>query len=124
MGEVLVDEATAGAGRSDLSVNLVSTVDMLEPVKESRGLTANRARRIKRINYVGWIAGTYLGIDTLEMSGAYSQGGIASRARAYVRGKLLHAQHSKGHPGRPRQRFWGFASHSRPRNGATRKRGK
>lgn len=36
-------------GDRDLSANLVSTVDILETVKESRGLTANRGRRIKSV---------------------------------------------------------------------------
>lgn len=36
-------------GDQDLSANLVSTVDILETVKESRGLTAARGRRIKGV---------------------------------------------------------------------------
>ncbi|HNP80174.1 MAG TPA: hypothetical protein PKN47_01825 [Nitrospira sp.] len=36
-------------GDQDLSANLVSTVDILETVKESRGLTAARSRRIKGV---------------------------------------------------------------------------
>lgn len=36
-------------GDRELAANLISTVDILETVKESRGLTANRTRRIKSV---------------------------------------------------------------------------
>lgn len=36
-------------GDRELAENLVSTVDILETVKEARGLTASRGRRIKAV---------------------------------------------------------------------------
>lgn len=36
-------------GDRELAENLISTVDILETVKESRGLTASRTRRIKSV---------------------------------------------------------------------------
>lgn len=36
-------------GDRELAANLISTVDILETVKEARGLTASRSQRIKSV---------------------------------------------------------------------------
>lgn len=96
MGSVLAGGATAGVGQSDLSANLVSTVDMLELVKESRGLTASRGRRIKSVKIVTDESREILDQASTRwgICGTCSQErALAIWARSYVRDKLLYAQH-------------------------------